>query len=208
MNLAIKPNRRELVKALVNRHYQNILNAAQAKKDEWHRLNKEAQAANDKVQEIARTYGNGKYTALQKKLAKIVNAEFPEAQVYFTLDMEPDHTKNLRFKADGKATVRLVVLGAEQKDFDLPEEVRAAMLEAEAEAVKLREAGSVAYYESQKLERQANSHKTSDNRAWQDMLDKVTLSLGGEASPHLDALAALVEKTLTPPAEEQKDATN
>lgn len=198
--LAVKPTRREIMKAIVDVARAKAKAKSRELVNEYSRLNAEASKANGKVGEIAKAYGNKKYKKLVDKLKKLILPEFPEAQVFFTVDMEKEGHSN-KFKPEGRATIRLVVLDGDKRELDLPPEVRAEMLAANAESERLYKEYQAAYQRHQEFQNESRKLFTGyDGPDYQKLLAEVLPTLGDEAATHLDALVGMVEKALEVPA--------
>lgn len=197
MTLAVKPTRREIIKAVIAKYSDNKRAEARRLDQESERLREEGRAENAKVYKIASDYADAKNAKLLNKVKKIVLAEFPEAQVSFTIDLEKTTNSNSRFKPDGKASVRLLVLGADKRVDDLPDEVRQAMIAADERATALFKEAEVVYRQTQKLHTKASVYSQSQNAGFQDVLDAAIFKLDESANPHLDALITMLQKALT-----------
>lgn len=203
--LAVKPTRREILKAVLDAAKAKKVAEQQAADREWRQLHDAARKANDKVQEIARTYANKKYKGLLAKIKKLVLAEFPEGVVNFTVDLEKVNNSTRgggsreSFLPDGKASVRLVVYNAEKTETDLPPEVRAEMTAAQEESLRLYAEANRKYDEVQRLSKMAGEYGHYDGTAYQKLLERVVPALGDEAAGHLDALIGMVQKALEVP---------
>ncbi len=206
--LAIKPTRREIMKAVLDVARAKAKAKSREMVNEYNRLNQEASRANAQVSTIAKTYATNKYKKLVDKLKKIILPEFPEAQVFFTVDMEKDgHSQ--KFKPDGKATVRLVVLDGDKRELDLPPEVRAAMVAANDESNRLYNEYHQAYQDHQNFQNKTRKLFTGcDGPDYQKLLAEVLPTLGSDAASHLDALIELVAKALEVPAQVNATTTN
>lgn len=197
MTLAIKPTRREVIKAVIAKHSGNKKAEAKRLDQESARLRDEGRAEDAKIYKVASDYANKKNAKLLSKLKKIVHEEFPEAQVYFTVDLEKTTNINSRFKPNGKANVRLVVLDANKRELGLPDEVRQAMVAADERANALFQEAEIVYRQAQKLYTASAVLDQGRNAGFQDVLDTAIFKLGESANPHLDALIDLLHKALT-----------
>lgn len=203
--LAIKLTRREILRAVIDAAAAKQRAEVKAALAHGHKLQNDARAANAKMREIAQVYGDTKYKALLKKLKKLLGAEFPEMQAYFTVDMEKESTLSGKFKANGKVSIRLVVTNIEKQIEDLPKDVLEEMSAANDESERLYAAYLVSAKETERLQRKANKYGHNINADYQSLIQTAVHNLGAEATPHLDILIDLVEKSLAVPIGQNGD---
>lgn len=198
--LAIKPTRREIIKLVIAQAHERKREEFRVLQVEHRRLYDEARAANNEIFEIAQTYANAQHKTLLTKLKRLLLAEFPDTKAYFTIDLEKDNRS--RFKPDGKAEIRLVVHDVSKQELNLPQHVRDAMIAAEKKSDGLFDKAQRVQQDGQVLNQKLSKYGHSETVDYQKLLNELVPALGEEAIPHLDALVALIEKTLEvkPPA--------
>ena len=116
---------------------------------------RQARATDRKILEVAKEYANGRYKKLLAKLKKAITPDFPDVDIFFTVDLEKDGDKD-RFKPDGKANVRLVVLEVQKRELDFPDEVRQEMIDLQAESQALFDEVARLWKDFEDCQRKAN----------------------------------------------------